>query len=187
MGHKSEHFTVQRKTPPKATSSPNITAEESWVVRLWEHFRGQDWRSFALAQFVKRPSWGQCQVHRWPIEEASSFQLGLHILFSQRKKNWSLKICLLNQEVDNANCDITICRVGRLWHKLEMGSTRSGWRVVGSQSGGNNEHVTGTRCDRSKMWQEEDDESYLTCPEDRRCFWQQQLPCFSQKSAFSSV
>ena len=87
MDHKSEHFTVQRKTPPKATSSPNITAEESWVVQLWEHFRGQDWWSFALAQFVKRPSWGQCQVHRWPIEEASSFQLGLHILFSQRKKN----------------------------------------------------------------------------------------------------
>ena len=76
-----------------------------------------------------------------------------HIIWPKKeelvqKKNWSLKICLLNQEVDNANCDITICRVGRLWHKLEMGSTRSGWREVGSQSEGNYEHVIGTR------WQE---------------------------------
>ena len=39
------------------------------------------------------------------------------------------------------------------------------------------------------MWYEQDDKSYLTCPGDRRCFWQQQLPCFSQKNClfFSSI
>ena len=42
------------------------------------------------------------------------------------EKELVLKNLPPNQEVDNANCDITICRVGRLWHKLEMGSTRSG-------------------------------------------------------------
>ena len=33
-----KQFTVHRKTPPKATSSPNITAVESWESGSWEHF-----------------------------------------------------------------------------------------------------------------------------------------------------